>query len=92
LKKNPVSRIFLVIILIPVIILIAALIYYQFDDELRPEIAEIAEILNAVPVSIPTEQNAYYALLGLFTDKDIEPHAEGMNIYQQAIKMQSNSK
>lgn len=74
--------------MLPIIIIIGALVYYQFDDALHPE---VAEILNTSPVPVPVVQNAYYALLGLFAEENIDPHAKGMSVYQKATEMQTDN-
>lgn len=68
---------------IPVVLVLLVVLYYQFDEDLRPE---VVEILNYLPEKIPVNENGYYALLGLFADKDAAPHEKGLLIAAEAEK------
>jgi len=63
------------------------LIYYQFDEELNPE---IKIIMNHDFNTIPINSNAYFHLLGLYTEKDKMPHAAGLEIIKSAQLLISN--
>jgi hypothetical protein len=58
-------------------------LYYQFDEDLRPE---VVEILNYQPEKIPANENGYYALLGLFSEKYAVSHEKGLLIATEAEK------
>ena len=62
---------------IPVVLVLLVVLYYQFDEDLRPE---VVEILNYEPEKIAANENGYYAFLGLYADKDANPHEKGLLI------------
>ena len=71
------------LISIPVVLVLLVVLYYQFDDELRPE---VVAVLDYQPEIIPANENGYYALLGLFTNKDADPHVKGLQIAMEVEK------
>ena len=68
---------------IPVVLALLVVLYYQFDEDLRPE---VVEILNYQSEKISTKENGYYALLGLFADEDANPHEKGLLIATEVEK------
>lgn len=69
--------------MIPLVLVAIAAFYYQFDDELRPE---VVEIINYKPINIKIENNGYYALLGMFANEEDDPHVKGRHIASEAKK------
>jgi len=77
LKLTATVQLVLWLISIPVFLVLLVVLYYQFDEDLRPE---VVDILNYQPEKIPANENGHYALLGLFADKDADPHEKGLLI------------
>ena len=65
------------------IIIACLLIYYQFDEDLSPD---VIRTLNYVPDKIPVKENAFYYLLGLYTDRNSLPLDKGFEILNAAEK------
>ncbi|MDX1823312.1 MAG: hypothetical protein R3354_01265, partial [Thiohalomonadales bacterium] len=83
MKLSSIGKLILVLVSIPVVLFLLVVLYYQFDEDLRPE---VVEILNYQPEKIPANENGYYALLGLFVDKDAILHEKGLQIATAAEK------
>jgi hypothetical protein len=83
LKLSVTGKLVLWFISIPVVLVLLVILYYQFDEKLRPE---VVEILNYQPEIIPANENGYYALVGLFVEKDADPHEKGLLIATQVEK------
>ena len=83
MKLSATGQLILWLLSIPVVLVLLVVLYYQFDEDLRPE---VVEILDYQPEKIPANENGYYALLGLFADKDAVPHEKGLLIAVEAEK------
>ncbi len=71
------------VLLVPVILLTCAAVYYQFDEKLRPD---VAAIVNYTPEQVPEDKNGYYALLGMFAPANVEPRQKALEIIAEAKK------
>lgn len=58
---------------------VSLVIYYQFDDELEPD---VVAVLSYQPPQVTASQNGYYHVLGLFAAKDKIPHEHGLSIIE----------
>jgi hypothetical protein len=66
-----------------VVLVVVAVIYYQFDDDLNPD---VIKVLNHPPKMIEVSKNGYYPLLGLYAAKDSKPVDYALAIIDQAKK------
>ncbi|MDX1812855.1 MAG: hypothetical protein R3240_12945 [Gammaproteobacteria bacterium] len=83
MKLSSTGKLVLVLVSIPVVLFLLVVLYYQFDEDLRPE---VVEILNYQPEKILANENAYYTLLALFADKDAALDEKGLQIVTAAEK------
>jgi hypothetical protein len=81
LKKT--LKIFTGIILGLVVLVVIAAIYYQFDEELDPD---IVRLVNNSPEVIDASKNGYYQLLGLYAGENKKPVEYALEIIEQARK------
>lgn len=71
------------ILLVPVIVIVAAVVYYQFDAKLRPD---VAALVYFAPAQVPEDKNGYYVLLGMFAPANVEPRQKASEIIAEAKK------
>lgn len=83
MRLNKLKKILLWLLLTPVVLIASAVVYYQFDEALRPE---VVAVLNHKPAPVPEEQNGYYPLLGLFAPADVAPRQKGLAIMAETKK------
>lgn len=67
------------VLLVPVVLVVAALVYYQFDEPLNPK---IVALLNSDISKAPTKDNAYYASVGMFIAAADDPYEAGLALHR----------
>jgi hypothetical protein len=71
-----------ILVAIPVVFYIALVLVNLKDDPLSPE---VEKLLNARPVEIDAQSNAYFAWIGVVGPENQDPHVWGQRWYLEAL-------